>query len=517
MAARAVVLAPVDEDYGLVAAEAMAAGTPIITTSDSGGIAEQVVDNRTGRIVHPKVPLLAAAMRSLMTNPSRAEQMGRAARDTVRDLSWAPMLELIDHVTDSTVRPRVLLVSTFPADPVQSGGQRRLRGMANGLAANGWQPTVLSLTNRLAPGGLRRRRTSDGVVHVMVGRSHAHLEADFLMATLLGSPVDDVASTELWPATPGFGDELRAQLDTADAVVLSHPFLASALPDGELPPIVYDAFNVETDLKGSLFADREGGDWVARRAATSEAEAIRRASLVCATSNADLDRFGDLGLLSHETPTVMAANPLAADVTEPRTPAERVSARQRFLLDVGHPNDDRPIVLFLGSDHPPNRRAAAHCVDLANARPDLHVVVGGTVDLAALEAGTGPNATLLGSFPATDLRRLQTMADVVVNPVEEGSGTSLKLIDPLSLGIPVVATPVGARGIHEPERCIWLTGPDASDLGTVIDQLLADPETADRRADAGRAIAVGARPERAMRALSEAMRALLQPPTNSSR
>ncbi len=503
-AATAVVLAPVDEDYGLVAAEAMAAGTPVITTSDSGGIAEQVEHGRSGLVVHPKPALVGAAMRSLVDDPARAATMGRSAADAVRGITWQPMFDLVQEVADDVDRPRVLLLSTFPADPVTSGGQRRLRGMAAGLRQNGWAPTILSLTNRLGPGQTRRRRTADGVVHVMVGRSAAHLEADFAMSSLLGTPVDDVAAAALWPATPAFEAELERQLDATDVVVLSHPFLAMALPirPGG-PPVVYDSHNVETSLKAAMFDHIDGGAWVADLAAECEAEAFDRASLVSATSAADLDQFEALGLLGTDDLRVVAPNPLAPEVIAPLTSDERQSARERFFLDLGRSDDGRKIALFVASNHGPNRAAAQRCRDLAAARPDLHIVISGSV-----RSGGGA-ATELGPFAASDLRRLHAMADIVLNPVSEGSGTSLKLIDALSLGIPVVATDVGARGLEDPDRVVWIADPTTSSLGSTIDGALADRGASQRRITAGIDIATQATPFEAMRELSDQMMLLV--------
>lgn len=505
-AATAVVLAPVDEDYGLVAAEAMAAGTPIITTSDSGGIAEQVDHGRTGLVVHPKPALIGAAMRTLINDPDQAARMGRAATDAVRDITWQPMFDLIDEVATGEARQRALLVSTFPADPVESGGQRRLRGIAAGLHQHGWAPTVLSLTNRIGSGQIRRRRTADGVSHVMVGRSAAHLEADFAMASLLGTPVDDVAAGALAPSTPIFGSELDRQLMVTDVVVLSHPFLSSTLPV-DTPPVAYDSHNVETSLKAAMFDHLDGGAWVADLAAEAEAEAIDRAVVIAATSTADLDRFAALGLLRNDHVRVVAPNPLADDVVVPRTTEEHASARERFLQDTGQPHDNRPIVLFLGSNHPPNRTAAQRCHDLAATRSDLHIVIGGTVC-----SGTrGGAATEIGPFSARDLRRLHVMADVVLHPIEEGSGTSLKLIDALSLGIPVVATTIGARGLPAPADVVWLAEPTLASLGAAVDQaILGDVD----RISAGRHIAQAATAEEATRALAAEL-ALLVTRANS--
>lgn len=506
--AAAVVLTPVDEDYGLVAAEAMAAKTAVITTSDSGGVAEQLEHGRTGLVVHPKPALLAAAMRSLVVDRVRSDRMGRAAGDAVRGTTWQPFFDLIDEVATEAVRPRLVMVSTFTAEPVESGGQRRLRGMAAGLRQHGWDVVVLSLTNRVPPDATLRRRTSDGVQHVMVGRSAGHLAADFSMASILGSPVDDVTAASLWRATATFEAEVDRQLATADAMMLSHPFLIDAIPATEIP-LIYDAFNVESDLKAAIFGDVDGGNWVAELAAVSEAAAIDRASLVSATTPDDLARFRQLRVMAPDAPGVVAVNPLTADLVEPRSDHERRRCRERFFLDLGQRDVGRPIALFLGSDHPPNRTAAQRCQALAVARPDLHVVIGGTV-----KSGDGP-ATILGSFAATDLRRIQAMADVVLNPIETGSGTSLKLIDPLSLGVPIVSTVRGARGLPEPADLVWLAEPSADAIGAAVDAAIADGAECRARLDAGRRVAQGARPAEAVRALAARLDSLVQRDANS--
>jgi len=44
-------------------------------------------------------------------------------------------------------------------------------------------------------------------------------------------------------------------------------------------------------------------------------------------------------------------------------------------------------------------------------------------------------------------RELYKLADIAINPMFGGSGTNLKMLDYMSAGIPVVTTPIGARGI----------------------------------------------------------------------
>ncbi|MCP4603766.1 MAG: glycosyltransferase family 4 protein [Proteobacteria bacterium] len=78
-----------EESFGNAMVEAMAAGTPLITTR-VGSIPEVVDENRTGLLVPPDDPKkLASAIRTLSTNINQAEAMGRAGRKHVQDrFSW---------------------------------------------------------------------------------------------------------------------------------------------------------------------------------------------------------------------------------------------------------------------------------------------------------------------------------------------------------------------------------------------------------------------------------------------
>jgi L-malate glycosyltransferase len=69
------------EALGLVAAEAMRAGLPVVATG-VGGLAESVVDGVTGYLVPPLRPdRLAEALRSLVYDAKRREQMGAAGAE----------------------------------------------------------------------------------------------------------------------------------------------------------------------------------------------------------------------------------------------------------------------------------------------------------------------------------------------------------------------------------------------------------------------------------------------------
>jgi glycosyltransferase involved in cell wall biosynthesis len=90
-----IVYPPIDEDYGYVTLEAMLAGKPVITCSDSGGTLEFVRQRETGLVAEPTAGSLAQAMDELWQNRDQAAQWGIAARSCYQDcnITWHNVIE----------------------------------------------------------------------------------------------------------------------------------------------------------------------------------------------------------------------------------------------------------------------------------------------------------------------------------------------------------------------------------------------------------------------------------------
>lgn len=86
---------PFDEDsLGYVTMEAFAAGKPVLTTTDAGGLLE-MVDAETGVVAAPDPDSLAAGLDALGQDPARLRQLGSAAKASWarRGLTWASTIE----------------------------------------------------------------------------------------------------------------------------------------------------------------------------------------------------------------------------------------------------------------------------------------------------------------------------------------------------------------------------------------------------------------------------------------
>lgn len=93
--ALAVVYAPLDEDYGYVTLQAFAAGKPVVTAKDSGGVLEWVEDGVTGFVTDGSPEAIADAVDELAADPARARAMGAAGRDRVASLDWSRVVRAL--------------------------------------------------------------------------------------------------------------------------------------------------------------------------------------------------------------------------------------------------------------------------------------------------------------------------------------------------------------------------------------------------------------------------------------
>ena len=89
----AVFFAPLREDYGLVTAEAFASRKCVVTTSDSGGPAELVIDGERGYVCPARPERIALKLDELAENRTLAEKMGEKAYTFIYPLTWEKAVE----------------------------------------------------------------------------------------------------------------------------------------------------------------------------------------------------------------------------------------------------------------------------------------------------------------------------------------------------------------------------------------------------------------------------------------
>lgn len=506
----AVPFVPDDEDYGLVTVEAMAAGTPVVTVTDSGGPTEVIRHGVDGLIVAPTPEAVGAALAELVTDPARAREVGELARRRAARISWPAALRAIlgdladdpgprtgdrighapgrsDHHPAGVERPRpkVVVLTTFRVADRGHGGQLRSFHLYGALGRHA-DVEIVSLADG---GDAGSTELAPGLVETAVPVSDAQRAAAEQLSLAAGLPVSDLAAGRDIELTPAYLRALRAAARTADVVILAEPYLHPALAAAGVDlPFVYDAFNVEADLKGDVLPPTRAGRAVLDQVSDLEARVCAAAAAITACSRDDAHALAAAGGRSSRVATVVpnGTDVRAHPMPDPETRRRR-GARwlERYRSLEPRPSRLEAIAVFLGSWHPPNLDAAEAVLRAAPSVPEVLFVLGGRHG-AAFEGRPLPgNVVFTGVLPPSAKDALLSAAHVALNPVRLGSGTNLKVIEYLAAGIPVASSSFGVRGLEVTDGVHAVIG---DDVRATVESVLADPDAAADRARAGRAL-----------------------------
>lgn len=344
---------------------------------------------------------------------------------------------------------RILATCFFPAfDPPASGGEQKLLRFYSALSAH----FDIDLVTWTYPTRSETIRHTDRFREHRVAR---HAPWDALSASLQAQGYAGELSGVLGAMMAQGASEFRAVLerhwDAADIVMHDFPYsyAQDPFPQDRSKLRIYNSHNFETAITRSVFSGPDDAlhDMVERL----EGELCRSSDLVLATSTLEALALS----LVHEVPQDrIRVMPLGFDPLD---------------IDCGRPADP-PFCLFIGSQHPPNIRAAHEVVALAHAMPDLSFVIAGAVG-----AHLGPvpsNVSLPGVVSSEIRRRLFREAACFVNPMRDGAGMNVKLAEALGAGLPVVTTALGARGFDALGPRMYLAE-DTASMVEVIRSLLS--------------------------------------------
>ena len=228
----------------------------------------------------------------------------------------------------------------------------------------------------------------------------------------------------------------RSLAANADLVIHEFPFSEPIFADGCPCREVYNSHNFEVALLSSIVWG-DGFDDALAKLMRLEGNLLARAARVFAVSSDDAEKFR---LFYGVEAPKLGVCPNGIDDAEL---APLLRGRRKRSPKLGKP----PQLLFIGSAHHPNVEAGQYILQLAGELPEYEFLVAGGVCQPLSAAAAPENVRLLGLVdPATKSRLLLT-ADLFINPVVLGSGTSLKALEALGAGLPMVSTPQGVRGI----------------------------------------------------------------------
>ena len=338
---------------------------------------------------------------------------------------------------------KVAIVSPIPLFPVNAGNRSRVLNLARAVKSLGCDVHFVYLESRQTGGmDLDAQRREFGADGVSILR-RAGLALALYRVTRVAWRARRLAANAAgsWHAYYTGLDELFSERFTAqlralqqhhafDAVFVEYVFYSRALD--AFPDTVVKVIDTH-----DIFADRHVpfiGRPGAKRYMFSipperECDGLRRAHVALAIQAEE----GDL---------------LAARLGSGVTPAVAVLSHLLAFppqVDCAAHAD----ATFLGSDNQPNRDAVKYFVDEILPRivarlPAFRLHLAGTIAAAVPD---GPHIVKHG--PVAELGDAFAIAPISINPMLLGTGINIKLLESMALGVPIVSTRTGARGLGE--------------------------------------------------------------------
>ena len=373
------------------------------------------------------------------------------------------------------------VATSFGVHPPAAAASRASAGLYGALARLG----VESRSSRSSPAtSAAARWTIAPGVRETAGAAHGRARAapSGSCTSRAGVPVGDLGARAAPRAHAGLRRGARRRVaGRPTAVVACHPSPHAALAGAPDLPLIYEAQDVETDLKASMYAGPHAGRELAERGARARGRVLRgrrpHARLLRArTARGCGELFGAAGRARRRGAQRRRSrrDPVHAARRRARAPARARPRRRARSRSSSAPGTSRT--------WPPSAICSTVADELRRARASSSV---GSAGLAFADEPMPANVDLCGVVDAGFVRSVLGRRGRGAEPDALGLGTNLKMLDYALAGVPLVSTRVRrARGRARGRRALLS---EAEELAAGLQALRARrPPEADRRAHARR-------------------------------
>ena len=183
--------------------------------------------------------------------------------------------------------------------------------------------------------------------------------------------------------------------------------------------VVYDAHNIEYVLrKGNIFQGE---------CERIEGELLARSDIVISVTKKDMKSFSEIYGVD-EKKLFYAPHEIDKGAMQWR-------------------GENSNSIVFIGSVYSPNNAALNRIQDMASKNPQFTFEIIGSAK--PTKGSKMKNMVFHGVVDDNKKSEIMSRCFLALNPVTEGSGRNLKMVDYLAHGLPVLSTPIGVRGFED--------------------------------------------------------------------
>lgn len=336
-------------------------------------------------------------------------------------------------------KKQIIIVNTFPIYPPTHGGQVRIYNIYKNLSEFFVVKLICFGENTEF---IEKKEIFPDFTQITINKTNKQRYYEIILGKLIGMSIDDIISIFLWQDNKSFKETIEKELNRSHAVISCHPYLFGSIVDSKILKI-YEAQDVEYLLKKEIFETKNKlslpiQKFLLHKIFEIEKEAVLKSDIVTVVSHENMEYLKEL---FHEKKDKFIEVANGVTVNPMKSENHKKALKEKLHLE------NRKILLFIGSGHPPNVEALKSIFELADRLHEYLFFIVGSVGIPYQNKNERKNVKVFGIVSDEIKEKLFEISDIALNPMKHGSGTNIKMLDYMASGIPVISTPIGARGL----------------------------------------------------------------------
>jgi glycosyltransferase involved in cell wall biosynthesis len=439
----------------------MSAGIPVISTpTGARGIPLRTLHDA---IITESYGFLNA-INQILANSDLSGKLSKNGRNMVEEkFHWKNLAKRVHQAILSLENTQITVINDFSILPPRHGGQYRILSLYSRLAS--YIP-VNYLYLEKETDDIEINNICENFTLTAIPKTFFQRVFESIMGRFFGFSVDDILSIFFAPRNRIMKREIAQAAKFGDVLISCHPYMWKLIDSYTDRILIYESLNYECCLKKDILKGFIG-NLLVRAVKRIETLAVKHSSAVFTVSSDEAQVLANDFCVDGKFITI----PNGTDCSDVYIPSKEEKQELRNYLGL----NDIPVALFIGSAHPPNVNAGEQIIKkVAPQCPGVLFIIIGSVCWMLKDIPERPENVKLFFEVEENIRNdFFKIADIAVNPMMTGAGTSLKMFDFLAAGLPVVSTPLGARGVAENENDFCLLR-DVSDFPETVNSLCSD-------------------------------------------
>lgn len=341
-----------------------------------------------------------------------------------------------------SAKKRITVTTTISAQgKIKTGGSNVVHGLYTKLSEK-YDVDVLYI----APVYEKRAsvRITEGLIEHVIPKSRETDQCIKQLEKKCNIPsLYDVGLSYYLEKTPLYINSLVNSIRDSDLIIMDRPFLfpfVQMYANGRA--ILHRSQNIEYLYRKSTVPQNEQSMKMLKDLFQLEKNCCNTCDMNFSCSETDLNTMKELYGTSVSKLELLPNGIFCSD-------NKFIPLRKRKELKSTFLRSNYKIATFIGAPHQPNVEACELIYRIAPYCNDTVFVVAGDICQKMKSYDKPENVVLLGRISEETRKRLFAVTDMALNPMYSGSGTNVKMFDYMSMGIPIISSSFGVRGIRD--------------------------------------------------------------------